>query len=128
MSDAVCLYDLNANGLELNDPLAELYQDLVHRLFEVPGSNLDDADRGVGIEAILSQAVNAAGGDGSQTITHRIETDFVKDNRVKQVRATVLSPAPNEYDVDIQVVADEGVLGIRLEADASGVRVVSEAP
>jgi hypothetical protein len=123
MVDALCLDDLDANGGELDDPLAELYQDLYHRLIEAPGSNLDDPSRGYGIEGRLSAAgrKDAVG----PSIKHGIESELCKDVRVHNARATVTSPADGEYRVEIEIVADEGLLGIVLVSDGGGVRRVA---
>lgn len=123
MGDALCLDDLDMFGTELDDPLEELGQDLYHRLIEAPGSNLDDPNRGYGLEGRLS-----GGGRGSTfatSIQHGIESELSKDERVLQVRATVDSPAVGEYRIQIEIVADEGALGISLIADGAGVRRVA---
>jgi hypothetical protein len=126
MVDALCMNDLDPYGRELNAPLDELYQDLVHRLFETPGSNIDDVDRGIGIENMLSGGFDASvSGGPAGIVSRRIETDFRKDNRVKDVRADVVQRDDGVYEIAIQVVANETVLGITLEADGTGVRVVS---
>lgn len=122
MVDALCLDDLDLFGTEIDDPLEELYQDLYHRLIEPPGSNLDDPDRGFGIEGRLS----SAGRQGAigPSIKHGIETELDKDIRVHNARATVTSPTDGEYRVDIAIEADEGALNIKLVVDGGGVRRV----
>ncbi len=121
--DALALDDLDMFGTELDDPLAELYQDLYHRLIESPGSNIDDPDRGYGIEGHLSGGVRPS--RGLTAIQRGIEGEFRKDDRVRAVQATITSPAAGEYKIDIRVVADEGVLGITLVKDGDGVRRVT---
>ncbi len=122
MVDALCLDDLDLFGGEINDPLVELAQDLYHRIIEAPGSNLDDPARGYGIEGRLS------GSGRSRVLTTSIqqgvEAELRKDSRVFEARAAVDSPAVGEYRIDIQIVCDEGELGITLVADGSGVRRV----
>lgn len=123
MTDALCLDDLDLFGGEIDDPLEELAQDLYHRLIEAPGSNLDDPDRGYGFEGRLSGAVGAA--IGMPVVERGIEGELRKDDRVTDAKASVTTTAPGEYRVDIQIVADEGALGITLVQDGSGVRRVT---
>jgi hypothetical protein len=114
MVDGLGLLDMDPYGREIDDPLAELYQDLVHRLLETPGSNVADEDRGVGIVAALSSSTSAT------RIARIIELDFAKDPRV-QTCAASLSPAGDDvYRIDIQVVCDEGQLGIKLDVNPDG--------
>ena len=123
MADALCIDDLDLFGTELNDPLQELAQDLYHRIIEAPGSNLDDPARGYGLAGRLSGAGRSS--DLLTSIRHGIEAELRKDDRVLDVRATVESPATGEYEVTVEIVANEGVLGIKLEADGNGVRRVA---
>ncbi len=121
--DALCLDDLDQFGGELDDPLAELAQDLYHRVIEAPGSNFDDVARGYGLEGKLS------GGNRGATfltdIKQGLEAEMRKDSRVLEARAEVTSPATGEYEAHIDIVCDEGELGIKLEADGAGVRRVA---
>lgn len=114
MVDALCLDDLDAYGRELDAPLDELWQDLYHRLFERPGSNVDDPDRGIGLEDLLSAGFDPAAGAPSQLIAGRIRSDFLKDDRVKDAQASLSVGADGQVTGAIQIVADEGVLGVTL--------------
>lgn len=109
--DALCFDDLDAFGTELDDPVEELQQDLFHRLIEKPGENPDDSDRGVGINAMLSGVV-----DGS--LKHRIEADFVKDDRVTACNATITEVASgqtgSQFRIDIEI-QPEGSISILLD-------------
>lgn len=127
--------DIDENATEIDDPLLELYQDLIHRLFEAPGSNLDDLDRGVGIEDLLGSGITTSSNPVTgilrpdQQIAHRIEQDFRKDPRVQAVQANVVvtSPAdtsPITFRIQVNVECNEGVLGITLESDGAGGVVV----
>lgn len=117
MADALCYDDLDEFGGELDDPLEELAQDLYHRIVEPYGSNIDDEDRGLGIEGRLSGVVDAS-------LKTDIETELSKDDRVQAVRATISKTADGEYRIDIEIKANERTLGIALEGDAGGVRRV----
>ncbi len=123
MVDALCLDDLDQFGTELDDPLEELFQDLYHRLIESPGSNLDNPDRGYGLEGRLSSA-NRKDAVGP-SIKHGIESELRKDVRVHNARADIAETAVGEYRIEIKIEADEGELGISLVADGAGVRRVS---
>jgi hypothetical protein len=115
MVDVICFDDLDEFGGELDDPLEELGQDLYHRLIEPPGSNLDDPDRGLGLEERLSGPIKPS-------LKAEIEAELRKDDRVQAVQASITQTAADEYAVDIQVEANEGVLGIKLVKDGNGVR------
>ncbi len=121
--DALCLDDLDLFGGELDDPLEELAQDLYHRVIEAPGSNVDDPARGYGLEGRLSSSGKST--KLQTSIQHGIEAELRKDGRVLEVRALVTSDAVGEYRVRIEIVADEGALGIVLVADGSGVRRIA---
>ncbi len=110
-------------GAEIDDPLEELAQDIYHRLIEAPGSNVDDPARGYGFEGRLSSSGRDA--NLASAIRQGVEAELAKDGRVLQARASVESPAPGEYRVQIEIVANEGVLNISLVADGTGVRRVA---
>lgn len=113
--DLLCWDDLDPFGTELNDPLAELEQDLHHRLSEEYGSNPDDLDRGVGIGNRLN------GTDSITDVATDIEADFRKDNRVRRCQATITKgDEPGEYLIDIRVEATEGVLALGYTFDGQG--------
>jgi len=106
MVDALCFEDLDMFGKELDDPLAELEQDLFHRLIEPRGSNPDDPDRGLGLNDALSGVVDAS-------LKHRIEDEFLKDDRVSGCNATISSNGDNTYRIDIDI-EPEGSLAVLL--------------
>jgi hypothetical protein len=120
--DALCYDDLDAFGRELDDPLEELRQDLYHRIIEDPGSNIDDPARGFGLEGWLSRGLPR--GTIVAALRHGLEAELLKDDRVAKVSANVTETAPDEYLIEIEVIADETVLGIKLVADGAGVRRV----
>ena len=126
MTDALCLYDLDAYGRELNSPLDELYQDLVHRLLETRGTNIDDPDRGVGLRDLLSAGYNPENG-ATQLIKAPIETDFRKDDRVQDVSASALVNLDGSIAVAIQVVANGTTMNIDVTF-AGGTLTVTSVP
>lgn len=112
--DLRCFDDLDLFGEETANPLEELEQDLYHRLITPPGRNPDDPDGGIGLLDLLS-------GDYDISIPSRIEAEIRKDTRVLAVAVLVTEVANGQYRVQIDVQADEGVLGMTLEAGPDGV-------
>lgn len=111
MADVLCFDDLDLFGRELDDPLAELEQDLVHRVYEVPGSNLDDPERGLGLRDRLNGIEDAALGP-------QIEAELSRDGRVDAARATRkdVSASSREFEVVIQVNGKQLNLDLDLAA------------
>lgn len=114
--DALCFEDLDLFGTELDDPLLELEQDLFHRLIEAPGSNLDDLDRGLGLEEKLQGVIDPA-------LSSQIENELRKDDRVSDARATITDEGSNTYRISIEVAVNGKALGFSLDYDpALGLR------
>lgn len=113
MPEIRCFEDMDQFGAETRDELEDLAQDLYHRLIEPRGSNLDDPDRGLGIEERLSGPVDP-------TLPSDIERELAKDERVDRVSARITELEAGRFRVDIQVIADEQEIGLTLETDASG--------
>ncbi len=82
--DLVCVVDLDPFGRETTSDLESLIQDLFHLLVELPGSNPDDPDAGVGVDLYLSGTA-----DRFATLTGQIEAQFGRDDRVDSVSASV---------------------------------------
>ena len=116
MTDLLAIDDLDAYAIETTDPLDELAQDLYHRLIEPPGSNLDDPDRGLGLEDALSGPFDVP------SLKARIEAEMRKDLRVDAAVATLTSPEAGVVLVDLAIEADAEQLGITVRSDASGIR------
>jgi hypothetical protein len=113
MADLRAFSDLDAFGEECADELEELDQDLYHRLIEPRGSNIDDPDRGLGIEDRLGGPVDAS-------LAQDIEDEYRKDERVSAVAARVTELDASRYRIDIQVDVNEAKLNQTFETDASG--------
>lgn len=117
--DAICYDDLDPLGRETSDPLVELEQDVVHVLLEPIGSNLDDVNRGVGLEDELSGTEGAFVGS-------RIDAGLLKDDRIAGTNTVVEALAGGINRIALDIEADEGALGVTLEAAPDGsVRRVS---
>lgn len=99
--DVVCFEDLDEYGAEITDPLESLKQDNYHRLVELPGSNIDDPGRGLGLVRLLN-------GKESDLVSAgpRVEAELRKDPRNIEVRCRITPVAKGKYDVDIAIVPD----------------------
>ena len=116
--DLDCFDDMTAFADELNDPLAELEQDLWHRLIEEPGSNIDDPDRGFGLFSRLSGVYDPA-------TPQLIEAEMRKDDRVVAARCTVAELEDGVFRVDIQIETDAGDVAVTANVTSSGVERVT---
>lgn len=111
--DILCFDDLDDFGRDIDDPLGELEQDIVHTLFESFGTNCDAPQRSIGLEDALS-------GRADPGLVHRIETKLADDPRILAVQATLSQVDDTTYQVDLTIVANEGELGISLQYDGAG--------
>jgi phage baseplate assembly protein W len=96
MVDVICLEDLDKTGAEYDDPIAELEQDLYHRLITPHGANIDDEDFGLGIEERLSAVADPA-------FAKQIEAEFRKDDRVTGVSVVSTQTADDTWRFDIEI-------------------------
>lgn len=101
--DFDCFDDLNVFDVDVTDPVEVLWQDVFHRLIETPGSNIDDPDRGVGIEDALS-------GVFDPNLARRVEADLRKDDRIDAVECVITRDGEDEYRVDITIEVNGDVL------------------
>lgn len=103
--DAVCVDDVDPNGNETLSDLQTLAQDVYHLLLEVPGSNLDDPTRGIGVVGYLSgTSVNLL------TLPSLIDGQLAKDDRIDSSQTTVVQNADLSYTITIQLVASGAVV------------------
>jgi hypothetical protein len=116
--DLIWLDDLDPFGRELDDPLEELAQDVYHRLLELPGSNLDDPERGFGLEDALSGRIDTRLGA-------RIEAELGKDDDIDAARAVVTEPERGVLKIEIEITASDEIRTLTLEARDGGVRRLS---
>lgn len=108
-TDLVCLDDLDPFAAETKNDLQNLGQDVFHVLLEVAGTNLDDIQRGVGVEQFLSGTT--ANLTNMATI---IEQQLLQDNRIDTCHVTITATgdASNTYKVVVNVGVDGSVLGL----------------
>lgn len=114
--DGLCFDDLDEFARELDDPFAELEQDVVHGLLETFGSNVDAPTRGAGLAAALSGPSTRL-----PTIRARIESQLRDDARLTNATCAI-EPGANrgEYRVDIVLQINEDELALAFVADSAG--------
>lgn len=132
MQELICLDDVDPYAREVSDPLAELEQDIYHRLLEDPDSNLDaiamGEQRGLGLGDLLTTPL-------SSSLAHLIKAECERDDRV--TAATVLvteqrngnGPSTVTFNVALSVDIDElntEEYAITIVRDASGLRLVKQ--
>jgi hypothetical protein len=117
--DGLCFDDIDEFGRELDDPIEEFYQDVVHMLFEAYRSNPDDEERSLAIEDALS-------GPKDRGLKHRIEAKLEHDPRIDAASATLTDEPGNVIRIELVMKANGQELGITLEYDAAG-RVIRRA-
>lgn len=111
--DVLCYEDLDEFGRDLDDPLSELEQDIVHTVLESFGSNPDATERSIALEDALNGPVDP-------TLRHRIEAKLNEDPRIDAVRAEMTALGTSGIRIALTVQADEKELGITFETDAAG--------
>lgn len=114
--DVVCYEDLDEFGEDLDDPIAELTQDIIHTLLEDFGTNPDAPNRSIGLEAALS-------GASDPSLKHRIEVRLADDPRIIAVDADftqVENGASDAITLTLRIQADAGELGVELLFDGAG--------
>lgn len=113
MVDALAFDDLDEFGRELDDPIAELEQDIVHMLFESYGSNPDAPQRSIGLEDALSGPIDTG-------LKYQIESKLTNDLRIVGAQATLTKLDGGTVRIDLQIQANESELGIALVFDGAG--------
>jgi len=103
MVDVVCFDDLDLQGAEMDDPVAELEQDCYHRLIEMPGSNPDDVTRGLGLVSFLSGPID-------DSLGGKIDAELRKDDRVEGTAVTITETGPGEYKIEIEIEPEGSIV------------------
>lgn len=109
--DLVCLDDLDKNANETTSDLQTLAQDIFHELIELPHSNPDDPDGGIGADQYLSGTE-----DQIQALPNIIENVLGRDDRIDAVTAAVVDAPPGsglDKIVTVKVQAGANVLGLQ---------------
>jgi hypothetical protein len=111
--DLLCYDDLDEFGRELDDPLAELEQDVVHMLLESYRSNPDAPERSIGLLDALSGATNPG-------LRHLIETKLEQDDRIDAAEATLTAEPGNVVRIELRLQVNQQELGMSFELDGLG--------
>lgn len=111
--DVVCFDDLDEFGRDLDDPLEELLQDVVHMLFESFGTNADAPDRSIALEDALSGPTDPA-------LRHRIESKLTDDPRIDAAQATLTDEGNNIVRIDLKLQVNGQELGAAYTFDGAG--------
>jgi hypothetical protein len=120
MSELICFDDCDEFMSETDDPIAEWKQDSYHRLFDEPGSNLDDPNRGLGLKSRLN-------GTGVKGLDSAIIAELLKDDRTQSCTCTI-TPKPgvrDQYRIAAECTGDLGSLSLGL--DVAGTTVTRAA-
>ena len=113
------LMDLDPMATEITDPLEAYAQDMIHRLIEMPGTNPDDPDRGLGLTQMLSGPID-------RSIEGRVVSELSKDSRTDEVTAKLSAgDGDGVYLLDVLCTADGALVPFVLELSKNGVRRVS---
>ena len=122
-TDLVCIDDADRYARETTSDLQNLEQDVLHMLIETRGSNLDDLDRGIGLEELLSGTdVNLA------LAVSKVDEGLARDPRIDASTTTITpdSAAAGGYLISIEIVVGAAVLGLSFAFSAG--RGITVAP
>lgn len=111
--DLLAYDDVDEFGRELDDPLAELEQDVVHMLLESYGTNVDAPTRSIGLEDALSGATDPS-------LRHRIEQALTDDPRIDAAEAELTAVTDSSVRIHLRLQVDTTELGISVEIDGAG--------
>ena len=108
--------DLNPFGAETTSDLQNLIQDVGHILEELPGSNLDDVTRGIGIETYLSGNAKML-----NSLPDKIETQLLADDRISSCTVTIQQNPDGSYVILVVIGVAGSVIPLQYQWDtASG--------
>lgn len=96
--DLVCLDDLDPFAGETTSDLQNLSQDVLHLLVELPGSNPDDPERGIGVMQYLSCSESEF-----RSLPGRIDAQLRADDRVQSSKTTLVPLAEGGFRVEILI-------------------------
>lgn len=101
--DLVLATDMDPLAVETTSEIENLAQDCYHWLICIPGGNLDNIDRGVGIYQYLSGT-----SDELRSLPSAIEADFQKDARVVDCVASIQGQPNGAPLISVQVQPTAG--------------------
>lgn len=106
--DLVCDLDVDPFASETTSDLQNLIQDVYHLLLEYPGSNLDDPQRGIGVEQYLSSNDKQFSG-----LPGIIDTQLSEDERIDSSNTTLTQNNDGTFLLKVQITV--GVTVVPLE-------------
>jgi hypothetical protein len=115
------IIDIDSLATETISELQNLQQDLMNRLTETPGSNLDFGvpnSRGVGLMLYLNSTQKIGG------LPARIDAEFIQDPRVTGSVTTLAKQPDGSYLISSQVTTVAGVFGLGWSWSQAGVAPV----
>lgn len=119
MADLVGFEDMDEFAAELDDPIAELEQDVYHRLVESYGSNLDvPAEASIGVGDVLNGAFDPQLGQ-------RVEAGLKKDDRIDGVQAIVTRDTSGKFRLSAELEANSEELGITVDLSTTELRRIA---
>ncbi len=99
--DLVCLDDLDPFAQETTSDLETLVQDMHHLLVQLPGSNPDLPDSGVGVQMYLSGT-----SQNLQGLSAKIVEQFTRDNRIDTCTADIAQQANGMWLLAVSIGVD----------------------
>ena len=111
MSDFLCLEDLDPLCSEVDARTAYI-QDIYHVLFEDPGTNIDDRDRGLGMQNWLSSAYN-------EQWPAQVERECKRFDETKDAVCTIEIEKDGRMLVSIELTTDDEKIKLEVALDSA---------
>ncbi len=104
-ADLVCELDCDPFMAETTSDLQNLIQDVLHVLKELPGTNPDDPEAGVGVEMYLNGTVGAF-----NALSGTIEQQLKRDERITDCSCTVATNPDGTFRLKVGISVDGTVI------------------
>lgn len=114
--DIVCIDDVDPYASETTSDFQSLQQDIHHLLLELPGSNPDDPDRGIGVLQYLSGTADDLGKLGG-----RIDSQLRSDDRVTSSKTTVEQLPTGGFLVSMQINVGPDIIPLQYGVSPNGI-------
>lgn len=114
-TDIVCIDDCDPLMSETTSDLQNLEQDVRHILMETLGSNLDDVNRGIGVDSLLSSSTAPL-----QTLAKNLDSQLTKDDRIQSSNSNVIDNGSGSFTLNVTVAVAGKVTGLAFAFDAAG--------
>ena len=107
VTDAVWSDDMDPNGNETTSDAQALAQDVYHILLETLGSNLDDLNRGIGVQGFASAQSGLL-----VNLPAIVDSQLRKDTRIDASKTTITtsSTSPLAFSMSVEIVASGTVI------------------